>query len=495
MGIDLGTSSLKVEIMEEDGTVVGAAGQGYSIAVPQYGYAEQDPEEWWNACCRSIQRCLADSCVSPKEISGVGLSGQMHGLVALDQSGKVVRPAILHCDTRSGEQVGQIREILGEEMIRDRLMNPVFPGFQLTSLLWMQQKEPELYEKVAVVLLPKDFLRYRLTGTIGTDFSDASATLAFDIGRGKWCRELMDRLGLREEIFPSCHKSTEICGTVSRNAEAQTGLQAGTPVVFGGGDQIMQNLGNGVLGTQNATVTIGTSGQLFIPTRHPVRNPAMNTHTFCGLAADQWYLMGAILSAGVCLKWIREVLGEGEKDFYNVDILAGSVKPGSEGVLFLPYLCGERTPLMDADIRGAFLGLKLSTQKGQLMRAVMEGVTFALKSCMDTCRALGIMPQKLIASGGGANSEVWLQMQADIFGQTLYVPNVTGAAVGAAIAAGIGCHIFRDVEEARGIVVREKKVVEPAEKNVAVYREYYQIFREATEHNGIVMKKIAELNR
>ncbi len=306
MGIDLGTSSLKVEIMDEDGNSVGAAGQGYAISVPQYGYAEQDPEERWSACC--IRRCLADTGVCPDEITGIGLYGQMHGLVALDREGGVVRSAILHCDTRSGRRAELMKEKLGEEMIRECLMNPVFPGFQLPSLLWMQQEEPSLYEKVAVALLPKDFLRYRLTGSIGTDFSDASGTLAFDVGRGEWCGRVIQRLHVKEGIFPVCHGSTEICGTVTGYAARQTGLRAGTPVVFGGGDQVMQNLGNGVLGSGDATVTIGTSGQLFIPTGYPVKNPALNTHTFCGLSADQWYLMGAILSAGVCLKWIRGVV-------------------------------------------------------------------------------------------------------------------------------------------------------------------------------------------
>lgn len=491
MGIDLGTSSLKVQIMNEAGMIMGEAGKGYAISVPKYGYAEQNPEEWWDACCGCIQKSLSDSGISPEEIAGVGFSGQMHGLVALDSEGCVIRPAILHCDTRSAQQAERIKALLGEDMIREHLMNPVFPGFLLCSLCWMRQEEPGLYDRISVVLLPKDFLRYRLTGELGSDFSDASATLAFDVGKGEWCKPLLERLGLDESMFPSCHRSAEICGTVTRQAAALTGLREKTPVVFGGGDQIMQNLGNGVIASGDATVTIGTSGQIFIPTRQPVKNPALNTHTFCSLSDSQWFLMGAILSAGVCLKWAGEVLGEGPEGFQNADSLAGRIKPGSEGLLFLPYLCGERTPLMDADIRGAFLGLKLSTGKEQLMRAVMEGVTFALKSCMDTCRQLGAAPDRLIASGGGTNSKVWLQIQADIFGQPLYIPNVTGAAVGAAVAAGIGCHAYRDEGEAREAIVRHVATIEPDEKNVSLYREYYGLFLEATSQNRNILQKMA----
>lgn len=495
MGIDLGTSSLKVQIMDEAGSIVGEAGQGYRILSPGYGYAEQSPEEWWEDCCLCIQKSLAMASIQKQELDGIGLSGQMHGLVALDRNGKVLRPAIIHCDTRSFRQAEEIREKLGEEVIGGQLLNPIFPGFLLPSLCWMRQEEPELYNRIRTVMLPKDFIRFRLTQEWGTDYSDASATLAFNVEKGIWCEEVIKKMELDRDIFPDCHKSAEICGSVTKEAAVMTGLAAGTPVVYGGGDQIMQNLGNGVIGSGDATITIGTSGQIFIPTERPIKNPALNTHTFCSLAADRWFLMGAILSAGVCLKWLNELTGHAGAGFSNSDRLAAAVEPGSGGVLFLPYLSGERTPLMDADIRGMFLGLKLATQEAQLTRAVMEGVTFALKNSLDTCRGLGASPKRLIASGGGANSKVWLQIQADVFDQPMHVLNVTGAAVGAAVAAGIGCGVYRDEREAGERIVCERDVVEPEKKHTEIYREYYDIFKEASQTDSSLMQKVAALNR
>ncbi len=495
MGIDLGTSSLKVQIMDHRGHILGEASQGYRISVPGYGRAEQHPEEWWSACCDCIKKSLMSASAEADDVEGIGLSGQMHGLVALDRDGKVLRPAILHCDTRSFRQVEKIKTELGEDIIIRRLLNPIFPGFLLPSLYWMREEEEELFNQIKTVLLPKDYLRYQLTGELGTDYSDASATLAFDILEGNWCETVIKKLHLNRDIFPECKKCTEICGQVTQHAAQQTGLKAGIPVVFGGGDQIMQNLGNGVIGSGDATVTIGTSGQIFIPTEKPVINSKLNTHTFCSMAADRWYLMGAMLSAGVCLNWLNELFSNGTEGFHKADRIAGRVKAGSEGILFLPYLSGERTPLMDADIRGMFLGLKLSTQEQQMTRAVMEGVTFALKNCLETCRGLGASPRRLIASGGGANSRIWLQIQADIFGQPLYVVNVTGAAVGAAVAAGIGCGIYKDEKEAGKAIVREIQTIEPKKDNVATYREYFEIFKEATKVNGDLMRRLAGMNR
>jgi len=494
LGIDLGTSSLKAVLMTEEGTIVSQFGQDYSIEIPSAGFAEQNPDTWWEACVCVIKQCL--SSVKAEDITAIGFSGQMHGAVPLNANNEVVRNAILHCDQRSTKQVTQIAQTLGQDYIVNNILNPIFPGFQLASLAWMRDEELALFEEIKTVLSPKDYLRFRLTGILSTEQSDASATLAYDILKEQWNKDMLSKLGLPYEIFPECLSSTHIVGAISKEAAAATGLCEGTPVSAGGSDQVMQSIGNGVSQVGEATATIGTSGQVFFPTDSPTINPNLNTHTFCGVSKGNWYTMGAMLSAGVSLKWLKGLLAV-ECSYAEVDRLAEPEQIGSGGLIFLPYLSGERTPHLNPDARGSFIGLTLGKNEGSLLRSVMEGIAFAMKQCMDTCTDLGLAPKKLIASGGAVRSKLWLQIQSDVYGMPLHLNAVEEhAAVGAAIVAGVACGTYGSVQEACKIVVKPKgEIIEPNMRNHKIYMEYYELFKELYIANASSFKKLSDLER
>ena len=371
LGVDLGTSSLKSILITEDGKEAASCARAYQFASPCYGYAEQNPEEWWQACCYTIRGVLAESGVRSEEIKGVSFSGQMHGAVMLDKEYRIVRPAILHCDARSAEQTETLKELLGEERIKEILMNPVYTGFLLPSLLWVREKEPENFERIAHVMLPKDYLKFRMTGEISTDYSDASATQAFDIRRNCWSEEVLRIAGIPVEWFPECLDTAASAGMVCASASEETGLSVRTSVAPGGGDQVMQGIGNGMIKEGDACSNIGTSGQISFQTGRPIQNPLLNTNTFCGFRKGRWYTMGAIMNAGLSYKWFSGLFGQTDYDMMNREI--EKVAPGSGGVIFLPYLNGERTPHLNPNISGTFAGLNLNTGRAQMARAVMEG--------------------------------------------------------------------------------------------------------------------------
>ncbi len=305
MGIDLGTSSLKVLVVDEKGHVITSGSQDYQFSSPAPGYAEQDPIVWWNACKSIINKIITQGDFDPEKIAGIGFSGQMHGVVPLDQELEPVRPAILHCDGRTGSQVDDIRSVLGTEYITNKLMNPVYTGFLLPSLIWIKEEEPELFDRISKVVLPKDYLRLMLTGTLGTDYSDASATLAFDQANFKWDYELLEKLGLPQDIFPQCTESTAVIGKVTSMASNETGLPEGIPIVAGGADQVMQGVGSGAIGLHEATVNIGTSGQVCFQSGSPKHSSMLNTNTFIGYKLGRWITMGATMSAGLSMKWFN----------------------------------------------------------------------------------------------------------------------------------------------------------------------------------------------
>lgn len=478
MGIDLGTSSLKTVVMDESGTVLGMASRAYQFRSPFQGYAEQDPEEWWQSCVETIRQILAEGCVKPEEIRGISFSGQMHGLVSLDRDGHAVRPAILHCDARSGEQIREIKSLFGEEKIRELMMNAVYTGFLLPSLVWVREKEPQCYEKIRHVCLPKDYLKFRFTGEISSDYSDASATLAFDVQKGCWSREILDCLDIPQEWFPICFGTSEVAGKVSASAARETGLREGTPVIAGGGDQVMQGIGNGITQVGQASANIGTSGQLSFQADRAILNPDLSTNTFMGYRKNRWITMGAIMNAGLCYKWFSGLFPD--TDYHKMNEKIAKVAPGSGGVVFLPYLNGERTPHLDPDLSGAFFGINLQTGREQLARAVMEGVSFALYQCMEVCTGLGLQADSIIASGGGARSLPWLQMQADIYDIPVKVADTEEqAGLGAAIAAGVGAGVYADIEEGCRTVVRYKDFVAvPDPGRHEIYMDYYQLYKD-----------------
>lgn len=495
LGIDLGTSSLKAMLITEYGQMKALSARDYQFASPHNGYAEHDPREWWKACCETVQEVLKDSDVSKDDVKGLSFSGQMHGAVMLDKEYQVVRPAILHCDARSSAQVEWMKRVIGPDQIKQIIMNPIYTGFLLPSLLWVKENEPENFEKIAYIMLPKDYLKFRMTGEVSTDYSDASATLAYDMKENCWSQEILKITGIPGEWFPRCYDTAAPAGTVCKKAAAETGLSEKTIVTAGGGDQVMQGIGNGITREGEASVNIGTSGQVSFQSGVPILNPQLNTNTFCGYKKGRWFTMGAIMNAGLSYRWFNSLFEAVDYDSMNHKIAA--VKPGSGGVIYLPYLNGERTPHLNPNISGAFVGLNLNTGREQLSRAVMEGVAFALNQCIEVCGGLGLRADAMIASGGATKSMPWLQIQADIYNLPLRVAD-TGeqASLGAAIAAGVGAGIYRDVEEGcKGVVRYKDFVIEPDPENHKIYEEYYGLFKEMYQESRGVIEKITLAGR
>lgn len=495
LGIDLGTSSLKSMLISEDGRLMGLASRSYQFSSPHNGYAEHDPRQWWDACRETVQEVLLKAAVPGDYVTALSFSGQMHGLVALDEAYQVVRPAILHCDARSSRQVEQIKATLGAERVKSLMMNPVYTGFLLPSLLWVRENEPENYRRIAHVMLPKDYLKFKMTGEVSSDYSDASATLAFDIRKNCWSREILELLELPAALFPKCFGTTEATGTVCPQAAQELGLSTRTIVVAGGGDQVMQGIGNGITEVGQACSNIGTSGQISFQSSTPVLNPALSTNTFCGYRRERWFTMGAIMNAGLSYRWYNSLFGKVDLDEMNEKI--AKVSPGSGGVIFLPYLNGERTPHLNPNLSGAFVGLNLNTGRTELARAVMEGVTYALNQCIEVCGQLGLTADTMIASGGATRSMPWLHIQADVFNIPLRVADTEEqASLGAAIAAGVGAGVYRDIEEGCRTAVRYHDfVIEPDPQNHKRYTEYYELYKQMYVSSKDVIEKVTALGR
>ncbi|MDR3335037.1 MAG: xylulokinase [Treponema sp.] len=491
MGIDLGTSSLKALLVDPAGNIQGASSGTYQFDAPCSGYAEQHTDLWWNACRAVVREVLARSGVPALEIKALSFSGQMHGLVMLDKKRQVIRPAILHCDTRSGGELSKI----GDLYAALPPFNPVYTGFLLSSLLWVKEYEQEYYNCIDAVCLPKDFLKFKLCGELCSDFSDASATLAFDIEHFRWSAEILNALGIPLSWFPPCVAADATVGTVTKEAAVETGLAAGTLVVSGGGDQVMQAIGNGAIKSGQATVNIGSSGQVCFQSDKPVANPQRSTNTFCAYSKDTWIVMGATMTAGLSFKWYRSrFTGE---DYRTLDNEIAILPAGAGGLLFLPYLSGERTPHVNPDLSGAFLGLRLDTGKAHLARAVLEGVAYSLYQCLETCEDLGLHTGELIASGGGARSAVWMQILADVFALPIKT-TVTEeqACIGAAAAAFSGGGVFSSIEEAcRSMVHYQPGCREPDLDQHRIYQEFYQHYKEAYRGSSKTLQYLTELGR
>lgn len=495
LGIDLGTSSLKALLVTETGKVVAESSRKYQFDIPISGYAEQWPQVWWKACREACSEAMARSGLPKTAVAAIGISGQMHGTVALDDAYEPVTPAILHCDARTGVQNVRIQEQLGAERIAELMMNPVYSGFMLPSLLWLRDNEPKRFERIRHVMLPKDYLRLRMTGEAASEYSDASATLLFDMKNGCWSEEILTAFGLPKEILPEIHETTEVAGQLTDSAAQELGLAPGTPVVYGGGDQIMQAIGNGVIGEGMATINIGSSAQICFPVHTLIQNPDNNSNFFCGYKRNHWIAMAATINGGLCFNWIAGLLREPDWGVLNREI--AKLRPGCDGLVFLPYLCGERSPHMDPDLSGSFVGLSCATDRYQLARAVMEGVTFALYECYGLCAGMGLDAERLVASGGGARSPQWLQIQADVFGkQLLRTEGEEQAGIGAAITAGVGAGVYRDVAEGCRLAVRYRDVVtEPDFKAHAVYQQYYQVYRKLFQTQKEVIEELTRLGR
>lgn len=484
LGIDIGTSGSKAVLVAPDGSVQAEATTEYEMAVPRPGWAEQNPEDWWKAAVANIKQVLAHA--GGDSIAGIGLTGQMHGLVLLDEAGKVLRPCIMWNDQRTATQCAEIEQKVGRAKLLELAGKPALTGFTAGKILWVRENEPAVYGRARHVLLPKDYVRYRLTGDFAMDVADGSGTLLMDVGKRVWSDELLGLLDIPREWLPPLHESHEVVAEVSAASAAATGLRAGTPVVAGAGDQAAQSIGTGIAREGIVSVTIGTSGVVFAATSKYAFDPTGGLHAYCHAVPDTWHLMGVTLSAGGSLRWFRDALCESEKaeaartgrDVYDIITeLAATAPAGSDGLLFLPYLTGERTPHADPDARGVFFGLSLRHSKAHMARAVLEGVTFSLRECLDLLCGLGQSCIRVRVSGGGSRSPFWRQMMADVFGVEIVEVNVTlGAAYGAALLAGVGTGVYKDEQDACARTVRETGATRPGSA-ASVYAERYERYR------------------
>jgi xylulokinase len=483
LGLDVGTSGVKALLVSRAGNIEAAATTPLTLSTPRPGWAEQDPEDWWRASLASIQRVLRRR--PEATVLGVGISGQMHSAVFLDAAGRVIRPALLWCDGRTTDECREITARAGgEDRLRAWVSNPALEGFTLPKILWLRKHEPAQFARLATVLLAKDYVRYCLTNTIATEPSDASGTLMFDPAQRRWSRDILDAVDVSPSLLPNVGGSSEVLGRVSRDAARESGLAPGTPVVGGGADNACGAAGVGAIAPGNAVASWGTSGTVLAPTAEPRADPQLRAHTFCHVAPNVWYVMGVVLSAGAAFAWYRDQFA---RDLANTESAndqlsdeAAAVPRGADGVTFLPYLQGERTPHRDAAARGAFLGLSLAHSRAHLTRAVLEGVCFAMRDSLSILQELGLAPEHLLLTGGGARSPFVRQMQADVCGLPVRTVNrEEGPAYGAALLAAVGAGVFRDLAEAARATLVRGPLESP---DRAAHREYgpaYARFRAA----------------
>jgi xylulokinase len=478
LGIDVSTTATKAVLVDPSGGVRGVASSEYAVARPQPLWSEQDPALWWEAAQSAIRAALAEAGAAGSDVEAVGLTGQMHGAVLLDASGSVLRPAILWNDQRTAAECDEIRERVGPERLIAISGNDALTGFTAPKLLWVRRHEPEVWGRVAHVLLPKDYLRYRLTGDYAVDKADGSGTILFDLAARTWSAELLADLALDPGWFPPTFEGPEVTGALSPAAAAATGLVQGTPVVAGGGDQAANGVGVGAISEGTVALSLGTSGVIFAATHEPLRDAQGRVHAFCHAVPGRWHLMSVMLSAAGSLRWFRDALAPGE-EFGDLAGSAAGVQAASDGLFFLPYLSGERSPHPDPLARGAFVGLSLQHDRRHLARAVLEGVAFGLRDGLDLMIAAG-MPQagQIRASGGGLASETWRQILADVLQADLVTTSTTeGAAFGAAVLAAVGSGWFDDVATATEALVRIMPSASPGPASPA-YADAHATYRE-----------------
>ena len=479
LGIDVGTTAVKALVVDERGSVVGDAESSLEISVPKPGWAEQNPSDWWQGTVNAVRSACNQAGV--REVKSIGLSGQMHSMVLLDKVDRVLRPAILWNDVRTTAQCRFITDTIGKAGLRRLVGNPALEGFTAPKLMWMRDQEPDLLDQTSTLLLPKDYIRLALTGEKATEPSDAAGTLLFDVRQGCWSEEMMSELKLDPAILPPVQGSTSVTGRLTVAAAEALGLGQGTPVVGGGADNAAAAVGSGVVAEGALQTSIGTSGAVVAPIERPRVDPGMRIHSFNHALADTWYLMGVVLSAGATFEWFRRVVSgpNGTPPTYDELIAeAACAPPGADGLTFLPYLTGERTPHADSNARGVFAGMHTGHQRAHLVRAVMEGVVFALRDSLELMRRLRVDAAEAVAVGGGARSAFWRQMQADVLG----VPVVTmspsvGAPYGAAVLAAVGSGAFVSVEEACRTWLRPSDRKEPDPRSADAYAEAYEHYR------------------
>jgi xylulokinase len=487
LGIDIGTSGTKTLICDEDGTVVATAVAEHPIQQPRPGWSEQHPADWWISTIAATKAVMKKSKLKAADVSAIGLSGQMHGSVFVDKAGSVIRPALLWNDQRTTLECADIEKKAGGRSGLIKLVaNPALTGFTAPKILWLRNHEPANYDKTAHILLPKDYIRYLMTGEYATEVSDASGTLLLDVVNRKWSDKLLTKLSIDKALLPPCYESYKVTGVLTQAAAKQLGLSQGTPVVGGAGDQAAGAIGNGIVSAGVVSATLGTSGVMFAHADKPTLDPQGRVHTMCHAVPDKWCVFGCMLSAGGSFQWFRNQLARGEVeeakkrkiDPYELLIAqAESAPAGAEGLFFLPYLTGERCPHPDPHARGAWVGITSRTTRAMMTRAVLEGVTYGMRDALQIMRGMNIAVTQIRASGGGARSSFWQQLQADIYNAPVVLTNASeGPAYGVALLAGVGTGAFKSVEQACTSAISQSKKISVNKRMAAVYDKHYAIY-------------------
>ena len=482
IGIDVGTGGSRAVLIDAAGKVVASATVEHQPFVSlQTGWAEQDPQDWWRASALAIRSAIDKAGIAAGEIRGIGLSGQMHGAVLLDENDEVLRPAIIWCDQRSADQCRSLTAGVGADRLIELTCNPALTGFTLPKLLWVREREPELWRRVRSVLLPKDYVRFKLTGDKATDVADASGTLLLNVAARRWSDEMLAAAQIDQDLLPRVYESHQITGVVSPQAADETGFRVGTPVVAGAGDQAAGAVGLGIVRPGMISATIGTSGVIFAATNTPALDPKGRVHTFCHAVPGRWHVMGVTQGAGLSLRWFRDQFGVRSGETFSGDPYdsltaeAARVPPGANGLLWAPYLMGERTPHLDPDARAALVGLTASHTRAHVVRAILEGVAFSLRDSLEILKELNVPCETIRLGGGGARSELWRQIQADVYGHQIEtVATEEGAAYGVAILAGVAAGAWRSVEEACDEVIRPDQQVQPDPDAAKLFHRQYR---------------------
>ncbi len=484
LGIDVGTGGTRAVIMDDRGGIVASATAEHEpFASPKIGWAEQQPQDWWRAARLAVRQAIAQGKLQKEQIACVGFSGQMHGAVMLDGSDQVVRPALIWCDVRTEKQCQELSQQIGFERLIQLTCNPPLANFTLTKFLWTRENEPENWSRVRSVMLPKDYVRFRLTGERAIDVADASGTLMLDVARRQWSAEVLQAVEIDRAILPNLYESPEVCGKISAKGAEETGLAAGTPVVAGAGDQAAGAVGMGIVAPGVVSATIGTSGVVFAATDRPALDPAGRLHTFCHAIPGRWHVMGVTQAAGLSLRWFRDTFmsscaQDGADPYERLTAEAATTPAGADGLLWAPYLMGERTPHLDPNARGVLVGLTASHTRAHVVRAILEGVAFSLKDTFTIFSEMNLPVKRIRLGGGGARSSLWRQIQADVYGDEVEIVEAEeGAAYGAAILAGVGAGLWPSVDKACESVVRVANRVQPNAANVSAMESNYAAYR------------------
>ena len=478
LGIDVGTGGSRAVLINAKGNIIASATvEHIAFASPEIGWAEQHPEDWRRASFKAIRQILKNENIKAEEIEAIGLSGQMHGAVFLDKNDKVLRPSIIWCDQRTEKQCRDLTGKIGAEKLIELVSNPALPNFTLTKMLWVRENEPEIWNRTRTVLLPKDYLRFCLTGEKATDVSDASGTLLLDVQHRKWSAELLNTVEMSEELLPNVYESAEITGTISADCAAETGLKPGTPVVAGASDNAAGAIGMGIVKVGAVSATIGTSGVVFAVTDKPSIDLKGRIHTFCHAVPNRWHVTGVTQAAGLSFRWFRDNFAANE----SYDDLVESAKKipvGADGLLWTPYLMGERTPHVDSTVRASLVGLTTIHTKAHVIRAILEGVAFSLRDAVEIFKELNIPIENIRLGGGGAKSSLWRQIQADVYGQKVEIVEAEeGAAYGAALLAGVGAGAWQTIDEACEKTIKTAEQIEPNANSVEILNHQYKAFQ------------------